>query len=142
MLGCLPAQSQSRMLKDIAAVKGVESVYVGKFLLKGFDVMSGFSGVELDGVIDSLDCIEVATAGTPESIAKVKPLLEALIRNHAPKFEILVETIEEDETTVIYGDIRDRMAKCILIVNSDSYEINVIALRGNIDVEKLASLNP
>lgn len=141
-VGAVAVQAQGRILKEISAIKGVESVYVGKFMLRTFDSVSTIGvDYEFGEIVGCLDGIEIVSAETEEAVAKALPILENLIKKHTPKFEVLVETVDEDETTVIYGDISADKVKCLLIVNREMMdELSIIALRGDIPVEKLASI--
>lgn len=130
-----PSASAERLFKDISSTKGVQTVYVGKALIR-----MGAS-MDIDGVgpvADKLDSVEVVNADEKNAVKIVRQALKRVVDQYG--LEVLTETVDDDETVVIYGKENGNILKIIVIAASEPDEISVVAMTGNIPADKLSEM--
>ncbi len=126
------AQSD-RLFASLADMKGVQSVYVGKAALrfaKNVDVPVG--GVELGGIVDDIESIEILQSEAPDVAPRLEKEVHAIIDRL--KLDIIMEAREDGESVVIYGRVPESgdVLKSIVIESRDGSEYCIVFIRGSV----------
>ena len=130
-----------RDLSELSAVKGVETVYVGKSMLRLAGAAAGNSlktpGFDGQKLLNKLSSIEIVTSDQLEACKKVNKLLKNL--DLTKRLETLTEITDDEDHVIISGDIdtiTNVVKKVVLHVNEPG-EVTVIVLSGNIPMSMI-----
>lgn len=86
-------------------------------------------GEEFGADISKLEAMEVISAEKANAIAKVKPLVDRVVKEG--KYEVGMQNTEDNETTTIYFSPVDANQRSnMLIVNQEKDELDVVLLQG------------
>ncbi len=124
---------QLKVFKGAESIPGVETVYLGGTILRMGLNSAGKEyaemGEELGADISTLEAMEVISAENRSAIAKIKPLIERVVKEG--KYEIGTQVTEKDELTTIYFSPADSKQRSnMLIVNQEKDELDVVLLQG------------
>lgn len=130
-----------RELTELSKLKDVETVFIGKPMLKlagsaaGSQLnMNGFDGSKL---INKLSSIEIVTTERPSSIKEANKILDGFISRS--NLEVLTEINDGEDHVFVSGqvDTVTNVVKTVLLRVSEPDEITVILLKGDIPVEMI-----
>lgn len=124
---------QLKVFKGADSIPGVETVYIGGTMLRLGMNAAGAEyaemGKELGADISGLEAMEVISAEKSDAIAKLKPLVDRVVKEG--KYEVGLQNTEADETTTIYFSPADSKQKSnMLIVSQEKSELDVVLLKG------------
>lgn len=138
--------AQERLLPNLKKMDNLESVYVGKTLLRMI-ANENVEGLNLaDGMFDAadfikyIDSIEVISAESKKATNYLRPLAEEAI-SKLNDMELAMQTEDNNEYVRIYvqptadGNSFSR----IVVVNSEEGEYNIIDMRGTFPYDILSS---
>lgn len=133
-----PQVLAQRVFSEYPAQKDITSVYISKTAMKlGLSSMNDSS---VSGIIESITNpggMEVITANSPKAVALVKADCEKVLKTL--NLEVLLDVKNDDaESTCIYtAGVEGDVAHDILIVNGSENEINIVYIKGNINVKSV-----
>lgn len=137
--------SANRLLPNLKKQNGLTTVYVGKSLIR----MAGSGSVrvapglvDIEDIVNYLDCVEIVNADTDSSIAYLRPILENAMKS-IKGMEMAMEANDDDEEVRIYtvaGSNPGRLSR-ILIVVSEPDELTVIDMQGDIPAMALDNMH-
>lgn len=133
----LTACSQVRILTDFPSGQGIEKVYISKSMVNlGLDLADKSLGSYKNSVKNT-EGVEVYSCDNPSMIPIIKDKLETLINNYYA--EIMIESIDENETSTIYALYNDKDRKNsigIAIIDDDNRnnEINIVIIHGKVNL--------
>ncbi len=126
-----------RIMKDAASINGVTSVYVGKSALRLAGSVAPIDGIDLK----YLTGVEVLSAETPEPVRKLKDSLAGVLKSYRPRLNAVVETREDGESMTIYApDSDNNILNCLIIVEEEPNELNIIVVSGEIPADKIGNM--
>lgn len=142
---CLLAFSCSaqRTFSDVASIKGVTSVFVGKTMLKLAGASMDFNGsdalesIDLGRLIKDLDSIEIVECDK-DSMGKVKKICNKILSEY--KFEILTDVIQDDQKVEISGIMNKdgQTMNTLLISVAQTDQLVYILMKGKINIDALS----
>ena len=137
-LNC-PAQ---RVLSEVASMKGVSSVYIGKTMLKlagaSMTITGQKSGLDLSKLFKNLTSIEIISCDDRGMTEKVEKKCKSILSRQHP-MEVITETSSDGQNVQISGvfDKDGRNLETLLIAVTGNDEASFILLKGKIDVVTL-----
>lgn len=133
-----PAQ---RILSDVASMKGVSSVFIGKTMLKlagaSMTITGKQSGIDLPSLFKDLTSIEIITCDNNGVAEKVERKCKSILSNY--QMEIITETSSDGQNVQISGafDKDSRYIETLLIAVTGNVQASFILMRGKIDIVTL-----
>ncbi|MDE6380762.1 MAG: DUF4252 domain-containing protein [Muribaculaceae bacterium] len=134
-----PAQ---RMLSEVASMKGVSSVYIGKTMLKlaggaSMSITGNKSSIDLSKLFKDLTSIEVISCEDRGVAEKVEKKCKSILSRYP--MEVLSETSSDGQNVQISGvfDKDGRNLETLLIAVTGKNEASFILLKGKIDIVTL-----
>ena len=132
-----------RVLSEVAAMKGVSSVYIGKTMLQlaggaSMTVTGQKSGVDLSKLFKDLTSIEIVSCEDKGMVEKVEKKCKSLLSRHHP-MEVITETSSDGQNVQLSGifDKEGRNLELLLIAVTGRDDASFILLKGKIDVVTL-----
>jgi len=131
--------ADDRLFGEIAKESYVESVYIGKAGLrfaKSASIVGGSLG-NLGADISKVESIEVIECDEPRYIPQVKKMVKKILDEN--KFEMIVESKDEDEISRIYAIILEDPAGAtsisrVIIESYEPDEYSVVYIKGCINL--------
>lgn len=130
-----------KLFGELAAIKGVESTYIGPGMMSSPIVQSivgngEFGGRLPSGIIEELKTIEIIEADNTKTVETVKSTAKKILEKlHT---DILMETIDGDDIMVIYGipssKGKDAGYTDLIIVSYEPCDYNLIHISGKINM--------
>lgn len=125
--------------QEVADMNGVQTVYVGKALMKlakGMDL--GNPG--LNNLTGNIDSVLVMNIENRSATKRSQELIKAY--TSANSMDQLLVTSEEDESTTIYGrsDESGDQLNEMLLFTSEPDESNLILIKGKISMSEISKL--
>lgn len=132
ILLCTPlcACSQTRILSDLPSGNGVEKVYLGKALVN-MGMQNLNNSFCYEGMSGGVEGIEVYSCENGELSASVKDKIDEVLRKF--NAEVMIETEEDGETSVIYNIYDDKDKKKpigMAVMEYEGDKINIVILHG------------
>lgn len=133
-------KAQSKLFTDAAKLPDVTSVYVSPAMMKlGGAMMAASNYNDYKKYIKKIKSMEVLTSDSSESKKKLNAMCDSIIA--ANKYELLIETTENNDRTMIYSQVPEdentTMSNGLVIVNSDGSDLSVVYINGQIDVAEI-----
>ncbi len=137
-----PALPQGNPFPSLSSMKGVETVFLGKAMLKLAGSMN--IGVpDIGNIIDSIDCLGVYEISSKRAGEEAEKQVTSFAKEHS--LEIMMSTHEDDESMTMYGlPEEDGTLRMILLINQEENETDIIYINGRIspsEISKIANLN-
>lgn len=137
-----------RLLPNLKQMDNLESVYVGKSMLRMLanenteDMNLANGMLNASDFIKYIDSIDVISADSKAAANYVRPLTEDALKK-IDNLELAVQTEEQDEYVKIFvvPTADDDAYSRILIIQSEKNEFNIIDMAGKFPVNILSSLN-
>lgn len=141
LLSTVGAMAQSKIYDKVRNDSDFETVYVGKAMLqmaKGTSM--NINGMDLNSMMDRLESIAVINT---DKSAGCKKLKELVAKELTPKkgYDIMMETKEDDESTVIYNRAINKETNEYVLVSIESDEVSVIIITGSITPSELKNMS-
>lgn len=138
----MPADAQSKVFKDAAAVEGVTAVYISPSLLKlGADV--GRLGYGVDDAVSELSGLEVISTEYDETRhRKVRELGNKVIETLG--LELVIDVSEEIGKARLYANLTGDGAmadRIVLELDKEFTSYTLIYVSGKIDISRLMKDN-
>lgn len=133
--------SAQRMLTEVASMKGVSSVYIGKTMLKlagsSITVTGDKSAIDLSKLFKDLTSIEIISCDDKDVAEEVEKKCKSILSRYP--MEVLTETSSDGQNVRISGvfDNDGRNLETLLIAVTGNDEASFILLKGKIDVVTL-----
>lgn len=137
-IGFTSASAAQRLFSELNGLDGVQTVYVGKAMMK-----LGGTASQLGPLANKIDSVEIISIDCKNSIAKARQLLNRIVSEK--HLEVMTEANDGNESMVIYGrysndnnegDILD----IVIISASEPGQFSIISISGKIPVDQLSSL--
>lgn len=134
--------SAQRVLSEVAAMKGVSSVYIGKTMLRlagaSMTITGQKSGIDLPKLFKDLTSIEIISCDDKGMAEKVGKKCKSILSRQHP-MEVITETSSNGQNVQISGifDKDGRNLETLLIAVTGNDEASFILLKGKIDVVTL-----
>ena len=136
----LSCQAQ-RMLSEVASMKGVSSVFIGKTMLKlagaSISITGGQSGLDLSRLFKDLTSIEIISCDDKGVAHKMEKKCRNILSGYS--WEIITETSSDGQNIQISGvfDKDGKNLETLLIAVTGEKDASFILLKGKIDVVTL-----
>lgn len=133
--------SAQRMLTEVASMKGVSSVYIGKTMLKlagaSMSITGDQSAIDLSKLFKDLSSIEIISCEDKKMADKVEKKCKSIL-SKLP-MEVITETSSDGQNVEISGvfDKEGRNLEILLISVTGNEEASFILLKGKIDIVTL-----
>ncbi len=135
--------SAQRTFSDVASIKGVTSVFVGKTMLRLAGASMDFNGsdalesIDIGRLIKDLDSIEIIECDK-DSMEKVKKMCKKILSDH--QFEILTDVIQDDQKVEISGIMnKDGQTMNMLLISvAQPNQLVYILMKGKINIDALS----
>lgn len=130
-----------RIFSEVASMKGVSSVFIGKTMLNvagaSVTITGGQSAIDMSKIFKDLSSIEIISCDDKGNMEKLKNKCRSILS--AYPFEVMTETSDDGKNIQISGvfdkDGKNLMILLLAITGND--EISFIILNGKIDVVTL-----
>ncbi len=140
LLSTVGAMAQSKIYDEVRNNSDFETVYVGKAMLqmaKGASM--NVNGMDLNSMIDRLESVAVITTDKRAGRKKLKELVaKELTKKNG--YDIMMETKDDGESTVIYNRAINKETNEYVLVTIESDEVNVIIITGSITPAELKNM--
>ena len=131
-----------RVLSEVAAMKGVSSVYIGKTMLQlagaSMSITGQKSGIDLSKIFKGLTSIEIISCEDKSMAEKVGEKCKSVLSRQHP-MEVITEISNDGQNVQLSGvfDKEGRNLETLLIAVTGKGEASFILLKGKIDVVTL-----
>lgn len=130
-----------RIFSEVASMKGVSSVFIGKTMLNvagaSVTITGGQSAIDMSKIFKDLSSIEIISCDEKGNMEKIKNKCRSILS--AYPFEVMTETSDDGKNIQISGvfdkDGKNLMILLLAITGND--EVSFIILNGKIDVVTL-----
>ncbi|MDE6697236.1 MAG: DUF4252 domain-containing protein [Muribaculaceae bacterium] len=136
-IDCFP----QRMLAEAASMKGVNSIFIGKSMLKvaGASISIGGdqSAINMSKIFNDITSIEIISCDDESNLEKLEKKCRSILSVHP--FEVLTETSGDGKNIQISGvfDKTGQNLVILLIAITGNNEASFILLNGKIDIVTL-----
>lgn len=133
--------SAQRMLSEVASMKGVSSVYIGKTMLKlagaSMTITGNQSGLDLSRLIKDLTSIEIISCDDKGVAQKMEKKCRGILSDYP--WEVITETSSDGKNIQISGvfDKDGNNLVTLLIAVTGENDASFILMNGKIDVVTL-----
>lgn len=133
--------SAQRMLSEVASMKGVSSVFIGKTMLKlagsSISITGNQSGLDLPRLFKDLTSIEILSCDDKCVAQKMEMKCRSILSVYS--WEVITETSSDGQNIQISGvfDKDGKNLETLLIAVTGEKEASFILLKGKIDVVTL-----
>jgi hypothetical protein len=122
------ASAQNRNLERLAGEEGISYVYVSKAMLgliAGQGSNANVNGVDVSGLADKLNSLQVVSADKPEAIRRVRNAAEVMPKAH---MEVLMQVVESGSRTEFFTLKQGELITDLLMLSDsgDSYTLLLI----------------
>lgn len=130
-----------RMLSEVASMKGVSSVFIGKTMLEvagaSITITGDQSSIDMSKFFKNLTSIEIISCDDKDNMEKLEEKCRSILSKYS--FEMMTETSDDDKNIQISG-VFDKGGKNVvdlLIVLTRNDKVSFIILKGKIDIVTL-----
>lgn len=133
--------SAQRMLSEVASMKGVSSVFIGKTMLKlagaSISISGNQSGLDISRLFKDLTSIEIISCDDKSVAQKMEKKCRSILSNYS--WEVITETTSDGQNIQISGvfDKDGKNLETLLIAVTGERDASFILLKGKIDVVTL-----
>lgn len=133
--------SAQRILSDVASMKGVTSIYIGKTMLNiaGSSMALGKdkSAIDISKIMKGLTSIEIIQCEDSGVASEVQRKCKEVLSKYP--FEVITEVTDDNQNVEISGvfEKEGEFLKMLLISVSDNNQPTFILLKGKISTESL-----
>lgn len=133
--------SAQRMLSEVASMKGVSSVFIGKTMLKlagaSITTTGNQSGLDLSRLIKDLTSMEIISCDDKDVAQMMEKKCRSILSSYP--WELITETTSEGQNIQISGvfDKDGKNLAMLLIAVTGNNEASFILMNGKIDVVTL-----
>ncbi|MDE6342734.1 MAG: DUF4252 domain-containing protein [Muribaculaceae bacterium] len=133
--------SAQRILTEATSMKGVNSVFIGKTMLKAAGASISISGdqtaIDMSKIFKDLTSIEIISCDDKRNVEKVEIKCRRILS--AYPFEVITETSSDGKSIQISGvfDKAGKNIETLLIAITGINEASFIVMKGKIDVVTL-----
>lgn len=130
-----------REFSEVSKLEGVQSVYIGKAMLKmaqGAGLSNaGSAGLDVSKLVDRLTSIEIINVEKRSSLAEANRLIDKYMAETAQ--EVLADIVEDEDHIVITGTLNEATDSFsrVLVRITEPGEAVVILMKGDIPMEIL-----
>lgn len=142
-LAVMPAScvGQAKMFKSVASLPDVTSVYIGPAAMKFANAASVVEGDKMSAEaikqIKSLEVIDCDNkASIPAAVEEARKIIDGM------KLDVILESVDDDDITVIYGRTPEddsQYIESILIESRSADSFSLVYINGKIDIDKLVA---
>lgn len=144
LLSSVAAGHAENLFRELAELPYVESVYVGKAMIKaGLSFINDAGNnvkANIYNTIKDIDSIEIISCDDTSKINELKAKAGKIMARR--KLEVQIMTKEDGESTVIYGRAPEngQYISDIVIETTGSDEFNLIHISGTINLNELKAM--
>jgi len=137
------AQTSKDLYTKYSDKAGVAAVYVSPTMFKLMKAIpdfkiSGDSELNIGGIIRSLNGLYILSVENESTAKALAAEVDKLVKSG--KYELLMETKENGETTRIYTIEKDGVVSDMVLLNKEAAETSFIAFSGSIPADELAKM--
>lgn len=134
--------SAQRVLSEVASMKGVSSVFIGKTMLKvaggaSMTISGNRSGIDLSKLFKDLTSIEIIACEDKGVVEQVENKCRSILSKYP--MEVITETSSDGQNVRISGvfDKEGRNLEMLLITVTGNGDASFILMNGKIDIVTL-----
>lgn len=132
----MTVQAQDKMFEKFSNNKDITTVYISKALLSMVPNVSDMGGVNIKGLAQKLEKLEVYTSDSKSALKLMNSEAEAMKKNKA--YETLMSLKDKEQVVNFYAqkDGNDKFKDLIMFINEDD-ECIIVRIVGSFTMEDI-----